>query len=364
MTSLTAQPASASQVTDDATLVLASRGGDRQAYRRLVARYQGLVCALSFSSCGDVARSEDLAQETFLAAWQGLATLEDAARFKPWLCGIARNLIRCSRRKHGGRGEQWPPCADDATDADPLHAVHDAAPTPAELAGTREEAAAVRRALEALPETYREPLVLFYREEQSVRNVAEALDLSEDAVRQRLSRGRGMLREHLAGVVEHALRRTKPGPALTVAVIASLPAVAAEAKAAGALTTAASGAAAGAAAAAGKAVTALGLLSFLAAPLVTIASTPLLARWVGRAQRTPGKRKYMTGFAWTIGIVNTVFALIIGALSVDPSFILAHPVTFGVVLASAVVLNVAVVLWLSLRADRRLRQMRKVEAPR
>ena len=51
-----------------------------------------------------------------------------------------------------------------------------------------EELALVWRALERIPETYREPLVLFYREEQSVDRVAEALELSADAVRQRLSR--------------------------------------------------------------------------------------------------------------------------------------------------------------------------------
>ena len=51
------------------------------------------------------------------------------------------------------------------------------------------------RALERIPETYRESLILFYREHQSVAAVAAALELSEDAVKQRLSRGRKSLHE-------------------------------------------------------------------------------------------------------------------------------------------------------------------------
>ncbi len=57
--------------------------------------------------------------------------------------------------------------------------VSDDSSTPPDEAIRREEAAIVRRALGALPETYREPVVLFYREGQSVRNVAEALDVSK-----------------------------------------------------------------------------------------------------------------------------------------------------------------------------------------
>ena len=53
-------------------------------------------------------------------------------------------------------------------------------------------------------------------EEQSVAQVAAALDLSPDAVKQRLSRGRGLLREQVARLVEGALRRSRPGRPFTV----------------------------------------------------------------------------------------------------------------------------------------------------
>ena len=44
-------------------------GGDREAFGWIVQRYQALICAIAYNACGDVGRSEDLAQETFLAAW-------------------------------------------------------------------------------------------------------------------------------------------------------------------------------------------------------------------------------------------------------------------------------------------------------
>jgi len=53
-------------------VVEASRTGDKQAFGRIVSAYQGLVCSVAYSLTGDLQRSEDIAQEAFLAAWQRL----------------------------------------------------------------------------------------------------------------------------------------------------------------------------------------------------------------------------------------------------------------------------------------------------
>ena len=82
------------------------------------------------------------------------------------------------------------------------------------------------RTLADMPVNYCEPLVLFYREHQSMSEVAAQLDLSEDTVKQRLSRGRAKLREELTDVVEFTLTRTRPTGAFTVAVLAALPVLA------------------------------------------------------------------------------------------------------------------------------------------
>jgi len=178
----------------------------------LVRRYQGLVCAVAYSATGDRAVSEEVAQEAFLVAWRKLPELDEPPAMPGWLCGIARNLARNPRRKLGR----------ERPDQAGAEAAADARPTPHDSAAQREAAQLVWRALEELPDEVREPLVLYYRGEQSIREVADSLGLSEEAARQRLSRGRKALRAGVAEIVERALAASKPGAAFTAAVVAAL----------------------------------------------------------------------------------------------------------------------------------------------
>ena len=196
------------------------RQGSAPAFESVVKRHQSLVCAVAYSACGDLALSEDVAQETFWAAWRERAALEQPGRLRSWLCGIARNLGHNARRRTAPAATPLEAAAEPAAPA----------PGPADQAATREEEALVWQTLEQIDETYREPLVLFYREGQSVAEVASALELSEDAVKQRLSRGRGMLRECVAELVGETLRRSRPGRAFTVAVVTGLTALSAGTK--------------------------------------------------------------------------------------------------------------------------------------
>ena len=203
----TGMPAPAS--LDDAALVTATLAGDRDAFSQIVTRYQALICSLAYNATGSVRQSEDLAQETFVAAWRDLAQLREAAKLRGWLCSNVRHQISRAFSRS---------IREPAHAAEPLDAAHDFAssdPLPSEQAVSREEQAILWRSLERIPETYREPLILFYRENQSVERVAAALELSEDAVKQRLSRGRKLLQDQVAAFVEGALHRTSPGTAFT-----------------------------------------------------------------------------------------------------------------------------------------------------
>jgi RNA polymerase sigma factor (sigma-70 family) len=203
---------------NDSDLVAASLSGDRDAFGQIVARYQSLVCSLAYSATGSLTHSEDLAQETFVAAWKSLGGLREPAKLRSWLCSIARNLTNNWLRIQG---------REPSHAAEPLEIIHDSpapAPQPRDQTISNEEQAILWRSLERIPETYRQPLVLFYREHQSIEAVAEKLELSEENVRTRLSRGRKLLAEEVAAFVEGALARTKPGKTFTIAVLASLPA--------------------------------------------------------------------------------------------------------------------------------------------
>ncbi len=212
--------------TNDADLVAQVLDGNREAFGLLVARYQSSVCALAYSACGNISPSEDLAQEAFIIAWRKFGELEAPAKFKAWLRGIAKNLVNNICRQQARN----PLAASDPLDEN-LSATA-AASSPTEHAIGKEEEAILWRSLEQIPETYREPLVLYYREHQSIERLAAVLELSEEAARQRLSRGRKLLQERVIALVEGALEQTAPGPAFTLCVLAALPAMTFSAKAA------------------------------------------------------------------------------------------------------------------------------------
>src|SRR5688500_7623800 len=152
----------------DADLVANSLAGDRRAFGAIVGRYQSLICSMAFSATGSLTQSEDLAQETFVTGWKQLRQLREPAKLRSWLCGIARNIINTAVRKQG---------RDPAAAAEPLEQAEALAgdePAPPAHAISREEEAILWRSIERIPETYREALVLFYREHQSIQQVAQA----------------------------------------------------------------------------------------------------------------------------------------------------------------------------------------------
>lgn len=193
-----------------------SREGNREAFGRIVARYQALICSLAYSGCGSLQESEDLSQEVFVSAWKRLGELREPAKLRQWLCGIARHRIADVVRREVRRGGR--PASLDVMEEKAAELSD-----PADQAVSREEEALLWRALGRMPENYREPMILFYREQQSVAEVAEQLELTEDTVKQRLSRGRAMLREEITSVVETTLSRSKPGSAFTIGVLVALP---------------------------------------------------------------------------------------------------------------------------------------------
>ena len=136
-------------------------------FTELIRRYQAVVCAAAYGVIGDRALSEDIAQETFLAAWHSLVTLRDRSKLRAWLRGIARNLAHKARRRRRRCGVEEPGDGDAA-----------AADDPRGDAIARDEARVVWAALEALPGPYREALALYYWEEQSARQVGAAMGIS------------------------------------------------------------------------------------------------------------------------------------------------------------------------------------------
>jgi RNA polymerase sigma factor (sigma-70 family) len=300
---------------NDTELVLQSLSGSREAFGRIVEQYQSLICSIAYSATGSLCQSEDLAQETFVIAWKELPRLREPKKLRSWLCSIARSVISTVSR----RQRREPTYAAEPIDTAGGTATTE--PIPSERAINREEETLLWRSLERIPALYREPLVLFYREQQSVADVAEQLELTEDAVKQRLSRGRKLLTEEVVAFVEGTLARTNPGKAFTLGVLAALPVFATSAKAATIGATAVKGSAAA------KAAASLGIFSAFFAPVIGILTGALGTRINIDTAKSPRERQFRLKMAWITWSLILAFNLSLfgGAFFLRPYWT-THPV--------------------------------------
>src|SRR5215471_2461817 len=126
----------------DAELVALSLAGDRDAFGRIVTRYQTLLCSLSYSATGCLSQSEDLAQETFVTAWKQLADLRKPEKLRSWLCRISRNLTYDALLRQGREPSHKAESLDEIEESPaPM-------PLPSECTISREEEAILWRLIE------------------------------------------------------------------------------------------------------------------------------------------------------------------------------------------------------------------------
>ncbi len=188
--------------------------GDTEEFAAFVDQHKNLVTSIAYAMIGDLAGSEDIAQETFLVAWQSRHELSEPEKVVGWLSSIARNLARQWVRKRSARS--WPAASLDSTD------IQQPQPHPSERLVSEEEQQLIWNSLEAIPASYREVMVLYYRQSHSINEVAIALEISEEAARQRLARGRNLLRAEVERTIESALAASRPSVHFTSAVMAMI----------------------------------------------------------------------------------------------------------------------------------------------
>ncbi len=187
--------------------------GDRSAYERLVRRCAGLVTAVALSVVRDVGRSEDIAQEVFVAAWKDLSKLRNPRTFLPWLRNMTRHLsLRTLRERHV------------PTDGAALEGIADERASAADRLEGAERDRVLEDALMELEADDREILLVYYREGQSLRQVSSLLELSEPAARKRLSRARARLRAGVEERLGELAVETAPDSKLAANVMVLLPA--------------------------------------------------------------------------------------------------------------------------------------------
>jgi len=175
-----ASATSAEHDAADALLVERIRAGDQDAFEALMARYQAPLFRYLRGLVGDQEHARDLLQETFLRAYRSIGSLEDPGLLRSWLYRIAHNQAFSALRRR--RLISWLPLS---------FGQHVAAPAPDRGAI---EVARVEEALAHVPAQQRAPLLLHTVAGFSYVEIAGLLQVSEGAVRMRISRGRAAFR--------------------------------------------------------------------------------------------------------------------------------------------------------------------------
>jgi RNA polymerase sigma-70 factor (ECF subfamily) len=175
-----------------------------QVVERLVEEHYLVLYRYAYRLSGCSAEAEDLTQETFCKAQQHLSQLRDPSRSKPWLFRILRNAYL-----HRVREARQHPCLS-------LDGVGELPePPPAPMPEVDPER--LQHALNDLPEAFRTPIILYYFEEFSYRDIAEQMELPLGTVMSRLARAKAFLRSQLStgpACCTHAPAATTTGPVL------------------------------------------------------------------------------------------------------------------------------------------------------
>lgn len=163
----------------DAALVEASLQGDVESFGELVSRYRDVVYHLAYRMAGNRADADDLAQETFIRAYDRLGLYRHEYAFRSWVCTICANLAKNRFRKEARRREAEDGHADFAAD---VAARADAPRDP--------RAERLNAVLARLPERLRVPLVLRHTEGMSYEEIAKVLSIRLSAAKMRVARAR------------------------------------------------------------------------------------------------------------------------------------------------------------------------------
>lgn len=144
----------------------------------------------------------DLAQETFARVYLNRDKFDPAQRFSTWLFSIASNLVRNRYRWRERHPQVSLDVENDATGESLGEALPEARPSPNETLQAHERGEAVRRAVAALPEKFRMPLILAEYEDLTHAEIGVILQCSTKAVENRIYQARQLLRESLKKILD------------------------------------------------------------------------------------------------------------------------------------------------------------------
>ena len=180
----------------DEALVAAAVDGDARAFETLVVRYQGRLINFLFRKIGNREAAHDLAQEVFLKVYGALDRFDPQYRFSTWLFRIGQNaaIDRLRRRRITTVEPVW----KDDSGASHEHEFEASGPDPYDTSRNLERRRAIHEAIEDLPDEYRELVEMRHYAELSYGEIAELCGMPLGTVKNKLFRGRNLLKSALA----------------------------------------------------------------------------------------------------------------------------------------------------------------------
>ena len=189
---------------EDAELVRQAAAGRAAAYAQLVRRHAPRVLALCHARTARPDVAEDLAQEALLRGWRAIGSLKEPAKFAHWLCGIATRVcldwLKSVRRHPEVTMSALASANGDET---ALDVPADGTTGAGEAAERQDDLRALIAEVERLPVEYREALMMFYYQDCSYQQIADALGVSAATVNARLTKARALLRQRMSRGSRH-----------------------------------------------------------------------------------------------------------------------------------------------------------------
>jgi RNA polymerase sigma-70 factor, ECF subfamily len=201
-----AQYSSSVKRQEEQLLVDRCRRGDRESFAQLMRLHEKQIYNFTYRMLGSEGEAEDLTQDIFIAAFQGIRSFRGEAKFSTWLYRIALNQARnrikyLSRRNFFARQRRRTDYGVNTVSESP-EGLADSAPTPEQWTMTKDLVVQVQECLNQIPPQARQILVLRDIQGFSYDELSEMLSLKPGTVKSRLHRARAAMRECLSEKLE------------------------------------------------------------------------------------------------------------------------------------------------------------------
>jgi len=184
---------------DEGTLIAGALNGDQKAYTSLVTKHKTAVFHIIYKIVKNEEAARDLVQETFMKAFNSLATYRSEYRFSTWLYKIAANASIDFLRKKRIQALSLDQPIETRNGTVELE-VADYSYHPERDLVNKEQRFSIEKAINSLPEKYREVIVYRHKDDKSYEEIADLLDIPVGTVKARIFRARELLKKKLKNI--------------------------------------------------------------------------------------------------------------------------------------------------------------------